>query len=214
MFIDMRGIASASVVVALATSASAAFTPLVEVEPNDSLAEAMTFDFLDFTDGAIAVDGSVTSTFADDTVDPFDWYAVDLFALDQLTVSIFSIDSDAAFTAFVFTAAPGTDSFPTVTEEADGAAASVGDDLLPLATFPTPFGDFEVREFSFDFVAEADTTAYILVVGELPTATVPSPIDPASYKLVLGYNPGPNVPTPGSMALVAMAGLAAIRRSR
>lgn len=180
--------------------------PLVETEPNDTALIAEEIERELFTNGGLAVDGTLIT-------DDVDIFSVMLAEGDFLSVSIVSTDADSAFVAGLYAGTDGFDDAGVPETTPITYAAGVGENLSPIVTIPTFFGaPFEVFNIGATYTAPEVTQLFIVVSPFDPTNPTTSVGD---YKLTLGLNPSGNeIPSPGSAALVALAGLLAITRRR
>ena len=172
---------------------------LFEAEPNDTLGTANPLGTFDAPGGAVVLDGDL---------DPgdVDWYSFTLPDTGTLVIAALgSADPNAPDGQFMLVDGTGTDVLAFSDDDGPGLLPALN--LVGLAP-----GTYFLGVSGFDDISDPDEPVLTDELFDGLDSITGEPHDQDfAYKLSVAYNV---IPAPGSIVLVGVAGLAAIRRRR
>jgi hypothetical protein len=192
----MQRIALSGIAVALSAGGVLA-SPVLESEPNDTIATADFIGAVNPLGGAIAVDGRITEG-------DVDWFRLDLNGLTTLLISTIGSTTPGADGQLMVVDGSGTD---VLAWDDDS-----GVDLLPaLQLFNLSAGTYYIGVSAFPDITGSDNAVDNDILFDGLDANGLAHTENFDYKLSIAVN---IVPAPGAVALLGLGGLAAARRRR
>ncbi len=192
----MQRIALSGIAVALSAGGVLA-SPVLESEPNDTIATADFVGAVNPLGGAIAVDGRITEG-------DVDWFRLDLNGLTTLLISTIGSTTPGADGQLMVVDGSGTD---VLAWDDDS-----GVDLLPaLQLFNLSAGTYYIGVSAFPDITALDNAVDNDILFDGLDANGLAHTENFDYKLSIAVN---IVPAPGAVALLGLGGLAAARRRR